>query len=470
MSHPACPLEIRTNPKARYLEDFRSHSAKLREVEPAGNCRRKRRKNQLRLDNKRKELKVLIKYLDKDYAKVKESLYPMLESGIITFDYLWALWKPNTLVYSSTYGFTDDPRVFKIDLAVRQSSLLRGDFYFIDGKYLEFDGKRFGHGTVSEEIAEFQGTRKITSLPFYPLSYHKDEDGVRRLLVERGKKFVTLHGTHYKAYTGIAYNKRKKGSVVKFHIQQSRIMVDPAIFRRINPNYYLSNVRPKDFDALSDLGLSDGDDELYECFSSDDMQGDGGPRVVTKTTKNLDCSVLVTKALQTDLEARSKVSQPPSTATSKVAPGAAGADSSGEEKPVNTPEEDASEMALEFTDEDYLLASPVVLGFSFSEKLWLEFAVSRVHDIKWNEDAWDSLVLPPETKDLVQALVKSRKQNATQTIDDVIQGKGKGLVSKYICMAWRCCLLSGASGQLTCLSSGAPRSTRNRENADGGGY
>uniref|UniRef100_A0A1Y1K6Y8 AAA+ ATPase domain-containing protein n=1 Tax=Photinus pyralis TaxID=7054 RepID=A0A1Y1K6Y8_PHOPY len=414
-----------------YLEDFRSHRKKLKQVEPAGQGGRERKKNQQRIDKKRKELKVLVKYLDKDYAKVKESLYPMLESGIITFDYLWALWKPGSLVYSSTYGFAEDPRVFKVELAVRHSSLLRGEFYFVDGKYLEFDGKRFGHGTLAEEIAEFQGTRKITSLPFYPLPYHKDEDGIRRMLVERGKKFVALHGAHYKAYSGIAYNKRKKGSVVKFHIQQSRIMIDPAIFRRINPNYCLSNVRPRDFDAVSDLGLSDGDDDLYECFSSDNLQGDDEPKVVSKTTRDSDCNVPVTKALQTDLEARSKAPQPQLSATTsgKMVERTSSADTSGEERAVDTPEEDDPDVCLEFTDEDYLLASPVVLGFAFSEKQWLELAVSRVHDIKWNEDAWDSLVLPPETKDLIQALVKSRKQNATQTIDDVIQGKGKGLVT-----------------------------------------
>lgn len=422
----------------RYLEDFRSHLTKLKEVEPAGQGKREQKKNQLRLDNKRRQLKVLIKYLDKDYAEVKESLYPMLDRGIITFEYLWALWKPNTLVYSPMYGFADDPRIFKVDIAVRQSIFLQGDIYLVDGKYLEFDGKRFGHGTVSEEIPDFQGTRKITSLPFYPLSYHKDETGVRRTLIERGKKFVALHGAHYKAYSGIAYLKRKKNSVVKFHVQPSRVMVDPATFRRINPNYVLSHLRPTDSDALSVFGQSDVEDDLNGNFTSKNMKEEDGLKVVSKTTKDSDCSVLVTKALQNDMQVRSKGSLPQfMLTTNTIIQGASGADSSGEEKAADTPEaEDISDGSLEFTDEDYLLASPVVLGFSFSEKEWLELAVSRVEEIKWNEGAWDSLVLPSETKDLIQALVKSRKHNATQTIDDVIQGKGKGLVSKY-CRIWK---------------------------------
>lgn len=76
----------------------------------------------------------MIKYLDKDYAQTKNSLYPMLENGLITFDLLWALWKPNTLAYTTTYGSHDEPRVFKVECAEKHYSVLKGDFYYIEGK------------------------------------------------------------------------------------------------------------------------------------------------------------------------------------------------------------------------------------------------------------------------------------------------------------------------------------------------
>ncbi|KAG5979902.1 hypothetical protein E4U55_004646 [Claviceps digitariae] len=418
-----------------YLEDLRSHLRSLKEVEPAGKNRRDRRRNQHRLDQKRKELKVLVKYLDKDYAKVKGSLYPMLDSGIISFEYLWALWKPSTLVFSQTYGETEDARVFKVDMAVLHSTLFRGTFYLVDGKYLEFDGKRFGLGSVSEEIPEFQGTRKITSLPFYPLSYHKEEFKVRQTLIERGKKFVSLSGSYLKEYFGLAYMHRKKGNMTKFYIQKSRIMVDSAIFRRINPNYFVSAVRPKDHDASSESDSSDGEDDnnANVGFYSDNAIGlKEVMEPLGMTTKESVCGSLITKALQADLDAKSKPSplQSLPTTCSTTVQGVNSADSSTEEKVAETPKEDSlADQLVGFTEDDYLLASPVVLGFSFSEKQWLEFSVSRIKEVKWNEDAWDSLVLPSETKDLIKALVKSRKYNLEQTTDDVIQGKGKGLVS-----------------------------------------
>jgi hypothetical protein len=88
---------------------------------------------------------------------------------------------------------------------------------------------------MSEEISDFRGARKISSLGCYPLKYHKNEVQLRKDLIDRGKKFVSLAGAHYKSHQGIAYYKKKK-SIVKVNIN-GRIMVDPSTHRRNNPNY-----------------------------------------------------------------------------------------------------------------------------------------------------------------------------------------------------------------------------------------
>ncbi|KAI1061794.1 hypothetical protein LB507_010656 [Fusarium sp. FIESC RH6] len=399
-----------------YLEDMRSHLKALRKAKPAGETKKARKKNKGRLKDKRKHLRVMIKYLDHDFESTKESLYPMLESGLITFDLLWALWKPNTLAYTTTYGTTQEPRVFKVEMAQLHRSIIKGEFYYVDGKYFEFDGKRFGYGSTSVELEEFQGAKKITSLSCYPLQYHQNEDKLRRDLIERGKKFVSLGGVHYKSYQGIAFMKRKKGQVLKFNIQPSRVMIDPTIFRRINPNYSVSTVKPKDPDILSDSEDSDSDSD--NCCGCSDSDGEK-VKFVTKVYKNSDGEVRMVRFPKSEIE------DEPEEAELDKLPSKNGGE---EESEANSKKDDESD-ALEFTDEEYLIASPVVLGFAFSEKQWLELAVSGVNEIKWNEKAWDSLVLEDGTKDLIKALVKSRKYHAANTIDDVIQGKGKGLVT-----------------------------------------
>ena len=131
-----------------YLEDLRKAYKDLKNKKIT---EKKGKKKAIKSNaTKRKHLKVLLKYLDKDYASTKKTLYPMLESGIITFDLLWALYKPNTLAYTTTYGSFDEPRAFKIELAEKECSFLKGEWYSIEGRYLEYDGKVWGMGSYNQ--------------------------------------------------------------------------------------------------------------------------------------------------------------------------------------------------------------------------------------------------------------------------------------------------------------------------------
>ena len=254
---------------------------------------------------------------------------------------------------------------------------------------------------MSEDISDFRGARKITSLGVYPLKYHKNEAEIRNELIERGKKFVRLSGVHYKSHQGMAYYKKKK-SVIKVNIN-GRIMVDTNIHRRINPNYPISLVRPKDNDLLSDDGFSDSFSNA--CASGSDSEDGGGGRLIADEDK----IKFATKAVKDDNGKVTFVRVP------VVAGGEGGKDKSTDTRsgsddsagqPTNEsetlPDEDEDKIPTEFTDEEYLIASPVVLGFAFAEKMWLEFTVSGVKEIQWNETAYESLVLEPKTKDIVK--------------------------------------------------------------------
>lgn len=421
-----------------YLEDLSKYLKALKKNKATGSDRHSRKKAQKRIDGKRDHLKVLIKYINKDYETVKSSLYPMLENGLITFDLFWALWKPGTLAYTTMYGSHDEPRVFKVEMAEKHSNFMKGNYYFIDGKYFEYDGKQFGFGTQVAEVSEFRGARKITSLGVYPLAYHKNEEQLRKDLIDRGKKFVSLAGVHYRAHQGMAYYKKRK-SIIKVNIN-GRVMVDPSTHRRINPNYPISHVRPKDHDALSD-GEGEDDDENNGANDTDGGCGCAGSGSDAEGNDALGESGEKMKQLVTKLVADSKgkiriVSAPKSPddqggeKLDQLDDGGKEAedDAAGHDADDKTKEK-AEKAVPEFSDEEYLIASPVVLGFSFAEKLWLEFTVSGIKDIQWNEAAYESLVLEPKTKDIVKALVESHKYHAAESIDDVIVGKGKGLVA-----------------------------------------
>lgn len=85
----------------------------------------------------------------------------------------------------------------------------------------------------------------------------------------------------------------------------------------------------------------------------------------------------------------------------------------------------SEEQELEKIPDDMLFAcKPRICGFSFATKRWGELSLDQLSDVKFNNDAFDTLVLSKETKHMVRALV----DHAGQTFQDIIHGKGGGCI------------------------------------------
>ncbi|KZL82575.1 aaa family protein [Colletotrichum incanum] len=89
---------------------------------------------------------------------------------------------------------------------------------------------------------------------------------------------------------------------------------------------------------------------------------------------------------------------------------------------------------LKLTPYHQMLARSRTRGYSLKLKQWLDFYVEQVTEITWNTNAFDKLVLPEDQKELILAFSESQLDGST--FDDVISGKGKGII----------CLLSGPPG------------------------
>ncbi|KAI1080898.1 P-loop containing nucleoside triphosphate hydrolase protein [Whalleya microplaca] len=82
-------------------------------------------------------------------------------------------------------------------------------------------------------------------------------------------------------------------------------------------------------------------------------------------------------------------------------------------------------------EEDLMVANSVVRGFSFNHREFMEFFVDNLSPVAWDETCFEQLVLDPVPKRTLQALVSMhtrRNQNTPDGFDDIIKGKGKGLV------------------------------------------
>ena len=78
----------------------------------------------------------------------------------------------------------------------------------------------------------------------------------------------------------------------------------------------------------------------------------------------------------------------------------------------------------QLSDAELIILPPSIHGFDFQEKEWISLNVDLIEDIKWNKGAFDRLVLPKRTKELIQALITARISG----MRDIVSNKGNGLV------------------------------------------
>ncbi|OTA66665.1 P-loop containing nucleoside triphosphate hydrolase protein [Hypoxylon sp. EC38] len=87
------------------------------------------------------------------------------------------------------------------------------------------------------------------------------------------------------------------------------------------------------------------------------------------------------------------------------------------------------------SDDDATITNATVRGYAFTIKQFLEFFVDKISPIEWNTQCFDDLVLEEGTKKTVQAVV-STHSSSHEGFDDIVKGKGQGLV----------CVLHGPPG------------------------
>ncbi|RSM14401.1 hypothetical protein CDV31_005417 [Fusarium ambrosium] len=93
-------------------------------------------------------------------------------------------------------------------------------------------------------------------------------------------------------------------------------------------------------------------------------------------------------------------------------------------------------------DHDLIFCNHRVLGFSFEEKLWGAFAVSKLKEPRWNEAAFDKVIVPKGQPELIKDLMCDHRMRSEtgdsenpeddDDGDDIIKGKGRvvlGLLS-----------------------------------------
>lgn len=338
----------------------------------------------------RKHTKILLNVLQEELKDVIAALTDYVKNKVISFEHVWTIFVPETIIYSTRFGH---PIALKLIESAYIDHPKLGHCFMMQCACVDYDGYKFGTTRLMQPITPFGGILSITTLDSYPLSFHPDEERVRALLLERGHRFENLAGMHYKSYNGnaIEIDPNCENSIQLVNCE-GRIVVDGNTYCKINPAHKPS-LKP-----LNKVGVDlrihadDEDGSSYDRRFSNPFEFD-------HYSNQIEEMFLV-----------------------------------AEEISGVTADGVAAHIAP-LTDEERVLCSPVVRGFSLKMKKWLHYFVDQVRDIQFNDGAFESLVLPPGHKSLILAFTQSQVMHKS-SFDDLIPGKGKGIIM----------LLSGSPG------------------------
>ena len=122
--------------------------------------------------------------LDK-YFKIR---LPNVEQNMVTFESLWTIFSPGALVYGKP--FLGQDQIFIVqDYLATWPQTRRKPKWSLQCLTYDWDGRSFKRVALQLDIDNFEGSKPITSLPFYPLHYHQQPEILKQRLVERGAKF-----------------------------------------------------------------------------------------------------------------------------------------------------------------------------------------------------------------------------------------------------------------------------------------
>ncbi|KAK0114778.1 hypothetical protein ONS95_014261 [Cadophora gregata] len=193
---------------------------------------------------------------------------------------------------------------------------------------------------MGEVIDSYKGKKSLSELSIYPFQYHAERGKVRSHVLDRGRKFISLYGTHHKLYETLSDSDGSKG---------------------------LDGNQDEDFKKTEHRVILDWK-QYHETLGSAPDFVSGTPQMRTRLDEHLNLK-----------------------------------------------------------DEDYLITHYKIPGYCLTHKQWSRFPIDGLKDIDFNVTAFDSLVLPKIKKDLISSLVKGQEIE-TSSFDDLIAGKGKGLI------------------------------------------
>ena len=160
--------------------------------------------------------------------------------GMVLFEDLPLLFKSGAILFTMIEG---QPQLVSLREWYHGTDAKHRRFMRLKCTYIDWRGTRFGRDHVRGDLLlyEFEGPKRITTLPLFPLIFHPSRLEVENMLISRGKIFEAHKGYHYCAYTGIGVDDvdtigRQEHELHDATYVQGRVIIDTAAFYKLQPH------------------------------------------------------------------------------------------------------------------------------------------------------------------------------------------------------------------------------------------
>jgi hypothetical protein len=318
---------------------------------------------------------LLQKVLIDEFKSLIDTSQDMKSKRVMTYEHLWTLYQPGSFVYTRHDGQETAMTLVETKYGVTAKG---APCFWVMGKYVDWDGAKFGTQKMNLPIMLYDGTRPINQLRIFPIEFHHEAKALRARLIDRGARAEALAGPNYRAYHGVGWRYDSFGNK-DTHNVKGRIVIDTYGWNRFNPSYaiFVSPFTQKEKERVQNHDESpdaSGDPNDIDDYGDFDDNEDGGMPM----------------------------------------------------DGLFAEEEDATRH-VPLTTEQKLICTPMLRGYSLKTKDWLNFFVNCVKEIEWQNNAFDRLVLPQNQKELILGFAQSQRKYR-ETFDDVIEGKGRGMI------------------------------------------
>ncbi|KAK1585025.1 ATPase [Colletotrichum navitas] len=313
-------------------------------------------------------LQLLVRTLDDVLGETREKKRKLQSSCLINFKMAWTYFPRSSVVYSSACNTEMLCKVKDTAYERVEGTVLLS----INCKILTFNGESFVWADHKLQIPKFAGNRPIRDLDHYPLQFHEDKEGMLRRTLARGTRVLDFQGLTYCTYAGVAVGEKSRYNV------EGRILVDVVGFNK----YERARGKREQDDASTRRNRVVSREEI--CFSNEGAD-------------------------------ETKDAEPIKAET-------------GSGRHLGAKEQRRNKEEMLAREDDLVFMSPLIEGFALKNKVWLAFYVEDIAPIVWNDTAYDHLVYDEQQKDLVLSFVENHGRGGRSAMEDVIVGKGQGLI------------------------------------------